>query len=202
MAASARRIRESCATPGPGWLGEPGFSVYERTAIRPALDVTAVDGGYAGPGAQGRDPGPRAPPSSTSASCPTRIPRRSTGSVVGSSAALPPQVTVTLRTLLRGPAGLDTARRSRHAFGAAARALGRVRPRAGLPALGRIDPDRRHAAGALRCHPSCSWASRCRRRDARPERGVNLPTFERGTIACARFLELVGAGDGRPELTP
>ena len=34
-----------------------------------------------------------------------------------------------------------------------------------------------------------------------PNERVNLPTLERGTVACARFLELVGAGGGRRELT-
>jgi acetylornithine deacetylase/succinyl-diaminopimelate desuccinylase-like protein len=34
-----------------GW-GEPGFSLYERIAIRPALSVNGVAGGYAGPGAK------------------------------------------------------------------------------------------------------------------------------------------------------
>jgi len=32
-----------------GW-GEPGYSLYERTTIRPALAVTGIVGGYAGPG--------------------------------------------------------------------------------------------------------------------------------------------------------
>src|SRR5262245_13949393 len=34
-----------------GW-GEPGFSAYERTTIRPALSVNGVVGGYRGPGAK------------------------------------------------------------------------------------------------------------------------------------------------------
>ena len=32
-----------------------------------------------------------------------------------------------------------------------------------------------------------------------PNERVNLPTLERGTVACARFLELVGAGGTRSE---
>lgn len=34
-----------------GW-GEPGYSLYERTAVRPALEITTLAGGYAGPGAR------------------------------------------------------------------------------------------------------------------------------------------------------
>jgi len=34
-----------------GW-GEPGFSLYERTTIRPALSVNGIVGGYQGPGAK------------------------------------------------------------------------------------------------------------------------------------------------------
>ena len=30
--------------------GEPGFTLYERTTIRPALTVTTVRGGHQGPG--------------------------------------------------------------------------------------------------------------------------------------------------------
>lgn len=34
-----------------GW-GEPGYSLYERTTIRPALSINGVVGGYQGPGAK------------------------------------------------------------------------------------------------------------------------------------------------------
>ena len=34
-----------------GW-GEPGYSLYERTTIRPSLTITAIIGGYQGPGAK------------------------------------------------------------------------------------------------------------------------------------------------------
>jgi len=30
--------------------GEPGYTAYERTAIRPALSITGIQGGYSGPG--------------------------------------------------------------------------------------------------------------------------------------------------------
>jgi acetylornithine deacetylase/succinyl-diaminopimelate desuccinylase-like protein len=35
-----------------GW-GEPGFSLFERTTIRPALTLNGIRGGYQGPGAKG-----------------------------------------------------------------------------------------------------------------------------------------------------
>src|SRR5207248_2895299 len=34
-----------------GW-GEPGYSLYERVTIRPALAITGITGGYQGPGAK------------------------------------------------------------------------------------------------------------------------------------------------------
>jgi len=34
-------------------FGEPGFSTYERTAQRPALDVNGIEAGHTGPGAKG-----------------------------------------------------------------------------------------------------------------------------------------------------
>ena len=36
----------------PAGAGEPGFSAYERTTIRPTLSVNGVTGGYGGPGAK------------------------------------------------------------------------------------------------------------------------------------------------------
>lgn len=38
-----------------GW-GEPGYSLYERTTIRPAITVTAMHGGYQGSGAKAAIP--------------------------------------------------------------------------------------------------------------------------------------------------
>lgn len=43
----ARILKNACAD--RGW-GERGFSLYERTTIRPALSVTGFTGGYQGPG--------------------------------------------------------------------------------------------------------------------------------------------------------
>jgi acetylornithine deacetylase/succinyl-diaminopimelate desuccinylase-like protein len=43
-------LRDASARPG---AGEPRFSLYERTTIRPALTVNGIGGGYSGPGAKG-----------------------------------------------------------------------------------------------------------------------------------------------------
>jgi acetylornithine deacetylase/succinyl-diaminopimelate desuccinylase-like protein len=58
------RLRRAMAASGPSdaairreagvrraW-GEPGFSLYERTTLRPALTVNGIAGGYAGPGSK------------------------------------------------------------------------------------------------------------------------------------------------------
>ena len=56
-----RRATRSCSpTPAAAAAGEAGFSAFERTTLRPALVVTAVDGGYGGPGAQTAIPPGRA----------------------------------------------------------------------------------------------------------------------------------------------
>jgi acetylornithine deacetylase/succinyl-diaminopimelate desuccinylase-like protein len=47
---SARLLRDAGAA--RGW-GEPGYTLYERTAIRPALTVNGLSGGYQGPGGKG-----------------------------------------------------------------------------------------------------------------------------------------------------
>lgn len=36
----------------PVLVGEPGYSAYERTTIRPSLSVNGISGGYAGPGSK------------------------------------------------------------------------------------------------------------------------------------------------------
>lgn len=53
MARSAPADAEILRTAGVsrGW-GEPGYSLYERTTIRPAVTVNGIAGGYAGPGAK------------------------------------------------------------------------------------------------------------------------------------------------------
>ena len=50
---NARILREAGAT--KGW-GESGYSLYERTTIRPALTVSGVAGGYDGPGVKAAIP--------------------------------------------------------------------------------------------------------------------------------------------------
>ena len=54
MARSGRSDREILrdAAVETGW-GEPGYTLYERTTIRPALTVNGIGGGYQGPGGKG-----------------------------------------------------------------------------------------------------------------------------------------------------
>jgi acetylornithine deacetylase/succinyl-diaminopimelate desuccinylase-like protein len=49
----ARMLRDAGAT--KAW-GEPGYSLYERTTVRPALTVSGVVGGYDGPGVKAAVP--------------------------------------------------------------------------------------------------------------------------------------------------
>ena len=49
----ARMLRDACAI--KPW-GEPGYSLYERTTIRPAITVSGVVGGYKGPGVKAAIP--------------------------------------------------------------------------------------------------------------------------------------------------
>ena len=57
----------------PGW-GEPGYSAYERTTIRPCLVVNGIVGGYQGPGGKAVVPSARSVRRSTSVSFPISDP--------------------------------------------------------------------------------------------------------------------------------
>jgi acetylornithine deacetylase/succinyl-diaminopimelate desuccinylase-like protein len=181
--------------------GEAGFSAFERTALRPALVVTAVDGGYGGPGAQTAIPA-RARARLNLRLVPDQDPVEARRLICARLRALTP---AQLRLAVRaGPASAATTIDRRHpALGMAARALHEafgcepavLRSGGSIPIIGTLQglfgspvvlmgfalpTDGMHA----------------------PNERVNLPTLERGTVACARFLELVGARGGRPELTP
>lgn len=54
-AGGAADARVLARTGGARW-GEPGYTPFERTSIRPALNITGLSGGYAGPGAQNSIP--------------------------------------------------------------------------------------------------------------------------------------------------
>jgi acetylornithine deacetylase/succinyl-diaminopimelate desuccinylase-like protein len=104
MAAAGPSDRDVLADAGTRWTwGEPGFTAYERTTIRPVLTVTTVRSGHQGPGVKA------VIPSRASAMLDFRLVddqdpaeidrlcRRFVGGIV------PPQVTVTLRTLFSAP---------------------------------------------------------------------------------------------------
>ena len=207
--AASERARIARVAPGAAELladavaaaaGEAGFSAFERTALRPALVVTAVDGGYAGPGTLTAIPA-RAHARLNLRLVPEQDPAQARRLVCARLRALTP---AQLRLAVRaGPASAATTIDRRHpALGAAARALreafGRepafLRSGGSIPIVGTLQ--------ALFGAPVVlmGFALPSDGMHAPNER-VNLPTLERGTVACARFLELVGAGGGRRELT-
>lgn len=207
--AASERARIARVAPGAAELladavaaaaGEAGFSAFERTALRPALVVTAVDGGYAGPGTLTAIPA-RAHARLNLRLVPEQDPAHARRLVCARLHALTP---AQLRLAVRaGPASAATTIDRRHpALGAAARALreafGRepafLRSGGSIPIVGTLQ--------ALFGAPVVlmGFALPSDGMHAPNER-VNLPTLERGTVACARFLELVGAGGGRRDLT-
>jgi acetylornithine deacetylase/succinyl-diaminopimelate desuccinylase-like protein len=207
--AESERARIARVAPGAAELladavaaaaGEAGFSSFERTALRPALVVTAVDGGYAGPGTLTAIPA-RAHARLNLRLVPEQDPAHARRLVCARLRALTP---AQLRLAVRaGPASAATTIDRRHpALEAAARALreafGRepafLRSGGSIPIVGTLQ--------ALFGAPVVlmGFALPSDGMHAPNER-VNLPTLERGTVACARFLELVGAGGGRRELT-
>jgi acetylornithine deacetylase/succinyl-diaminopimelate desuccinylase-like protein len=195
-APSDAELLRAGGTDDPG--GEAGFSAYERTTLRPALTVTGLSGGYTGPGAQSAVPA-RAQARLNLRLVPDQDP--------GEASRL---VCARLRAL--APAGLDLGVRAgpgsrattidRHhpAVRAAARALSE--------AFGR-EPVFMRSGGSI---PIVDVLQRlfgvpvvlmgfALPTDGMhaPNERVNLPTLHRGTVACARFLELVagvGAGAG------
>jgi acetylornithine deacetylase/succinyl-diaminopimelate desuccinylase-like protein len=105
---------------GQGW-GEPGFSLYERIAIRPALSVNGVAGGYAGPGSKAVIPA-RATAKLTLRLVPDQDPAEIDALLRGFIARIaPPAVFVVVRTLFS--ARPFVMRRDHHATRAAQAAL-------------------------------------------------------------------------------
>ena len=83
-----------------GW-GEPGFSLYERIAIRPALSVNGIIGGYAGPGAKAVIPA-RAAAKLNFRLVPEQDPAEIDALLRGFIAEIaPPTIAVNIRTLFR-----------------------------------------------------------------------------------------------------
>lgn len=120
MAAVGPSDRDILAAAGTAWgWGEPGYTAYERTTIRPALTITAVHSGHQGPGVKA------VIPARASAILDFRLVvdqdpveidwlcRRFVARIV------PPSVTVTLRTLF-GASPVSTPRASSAVRAAAA----------------------------------------------------------------------------------
>jgi len=207
--AVAERARIARVAPGTAELlgdaaaataGEAGFSAFERTSLRPALVVTAVDGGYGGPGALTAIPA-RARARLNLRLVPDQDPAEARRLVCARLRALAP---AQLRLAVRaGPASAATTiDRSHPALAAAARALreafGRepafLRSGGSIPIIDTL----RDLFGAPVVLMGFALPTDGMHA---PNERVNLPTLERGTVACARFLELVGARGARPELT-
>lgn len=83
-----------------GW-GEPGFTLYERIAIRPSLSVNGIIGGYAGPGVKAVIPA-RAAAKLSVRLVPEQDPDEIDALVRGFIAGIaPPTITASIRTLFR-----------------------------------------------------------------------------------------------------
>jgi acetylornithine deacetylase/succinyl-diaminopimelate desuccinylase-like protein len=177
-------------THDPG--GEPGFSAYERTTLRPALTVTGVSGGYTGPGTQSAVPA-RAQARLNLRLVPDQDPREARRLVCARLRALAPAgLDLAVRA---GPGSRATTIDRRHpAVGAAARALSEAFER---------EPVFMRSGGSI---PIVDVVQRLFGVPVvlmgfalpgdgmhAPNERVNLPTLHRGTGACARFLELVAA---------
>ena len=164
--------------------------------MRPALVVTAVTGGYAGPGAQTAMPA-RARARLNLRLVPDQDPAEARRLVCARLRALDPGAARASRSVpARRRAATTIDRRHPALASGGARTARGVRPRAGVPALRRTIPivdtlQRLFGAPTVLMGfalPDDGMHA--------PNERVNLPTLERGTVACARFLELV-APDAR-----
>ncbi len=170
-----------------GW-GECGYTLYERTTIRPALTVNGLIGGYQGPGNKSIIPAcavaklnfrlvPDQDPLEIEQLWRQHVARLT-----------PPTVRTTLRTHLAArPAFID---RSHPALRAAVVAYRQgfgttpvfVRSGGTIPVVNTLPDDRMHA----------------------PNKKVHLPNFYRGIATCIWFFATVGAHHWgtRPPTTP
>jgi acetylornithine deacetylase/succinyl-diaminopimelate desuccinylase-like protein len=177
-----------------GW-GEPGYSLYERTALRPALTVNGLAGGYQGPGAKAIIPA-RAAAKLSFRLVPDQDPREIDLLFRRHLAHIrPPTVEFAVRTLSRArPALIDrrhpalraAATAYRLGFGAAPvflRSGGTIpvvsafREILGIPTVlmgFALPDDRMHA----------------------PDEKFHLPTFYRGVATCIHFLAALAGRRG------
>jgi acetylornithine deacetylase/succinyl-diaminopimelate desuccinylase-like protein len=173
-----------------GW-GECGYSLYERTTIRPALSVTGISGGYSGPGVKAVIPA-RAVAKVNVRLVPDQKPPEIEQAIRHHIACLtPPTVRSTVRTLAaarpallnrRHPAMCAAITAYRQGFGATpvfVRSGGTIpvvnmlQTELGIPTvmMGFALPDDRIHA---------------------PNEKFHLPNFYRGITTCITFLDEIG----------
>ncbi len=180
---------------GPGW-GEAGYTLYERTTLRPALTINGLSGGYGGPGGKSIIPA-RASAKLSFRLVPDQDPREVERLFQRHIARItPPSVRSVVRVGASSPSALIARRHPalraaavayRQGFGAEPiflRSGGSIpivntfKEMLGLPVVlmgFALTDDGMHA----------------------PNERFYLPNFYNGIATCIRFLHEIGAGGGR-----
>jgi acetylornithine deacetylase/succinyl-diaminopimelate desuccinylase-like protein len=176
---------------GLGW-GEPGWSLHERTTVRPALAVTGLTSGYQGEGSKAVIPA-RAAAKLNFRLVPDQDPREIDLLVRGHVARVtPPTVRFQLTTQARArPAVIDrghpvmraAARAYRRGFGAAPVFL---RSGGSIPVVDVFQE-------VLGLQTALMGFALPDSRIHAPNERFHLPTFERGIATCLAFLEEMAA---------
>jgi acetylornithine deacetylase/succinyl-diaminopimelate desuccinylase-like protein len=184
-------LRDSKA--GRGW-GERGYSLYERTTIRPSLSVTGVTGGYQGEGVKAVIPS-RATAKLNFRLVPDQDPAEIERLFRSHIARItPPTVRTTVRSFLAArPALIDrrhpvmraAARAYKHGFGASPVFL----------RSGGTIPIVNHFQELLGAPTALMGFALPDDRIHAPNEKFHLPNFYRGVATCIRFLAEVGAID-------
>jgi acetylornithine deacetylase/succinyl-diaminopimelate desuccinylase-like protein len=176
-----------------GW-GERGYSLYERTTIRPSLSVTGVTGGYQGEGVKAVIPS-RATAKLNFRLVPDQDPAEIERLFRSHIARVtPPTVRTTVRSFLAArPALIDrrhpvmraAARAYEHGFGASPVFL----------RSGGTIPIVNHFQELLGAPTALMGFALPDDRIHAPNEKFHLPNFYRGIATCIRFLAEVGARD-------
>jgi acetylornithine deacetylase/succinyl-diaminopimelate desuccinylase-like protein len=173
-----------------GW-GEPGYTLHERTTIRPALTVNGLTGGYQGPG------GKAVIPAVASAKLSFRlVPDQEPGEIAALfrrhvARIAPPTVHCTVRTILTArPALVDLRHPAVRAAAAACASGFGTRPaflRTGgtIPVAGAFQERLGVPAILMGFAPPGANIHA-------PDEHFPLPTFFKAIATCARFLEEIG----------
>jgi acetylornithine deacetylase/succinyl-diaminopimelate desuccinylase-like protein len=175
-----------------GW-GEAGYSLYERTTIRPALTINGISGGYQGPG------GKAVIPARALAKLSFRlVPDQSPAEVERLFRALvarlsPPTVTVTVRTQSQARPALVDRRHPALAAAAAAYCRGFGTAPALLRSGGTI-PVVNVFQQVLGAPTALMGFALPDDRIHAPNEKFHLPNYFNGIATCIWFLALVGAG--------